>query len=892
MARPPQTPFTRLARDVAGTVHTDPASRELYACDASLYRRLPQAVLRAAHADDLAAAVAACAHHGVALTMRGAGTSLAGQSVGTGLVVDATALSGIAVDAGARTATVGPGAVLDQLNAAAAPFGLTFGPDVATASRATLGGMVSNNSAGMRSVVYGLTADHVESLDVVLADGTTATLRRGVAPPAQVAACADLAAAWEGPSLMRRVSGYALDALAGPDPDWPRLVCGSEGTLAVITAATVRLVPVPAHRSLVLMPFGRVEDALAAVADVLTTGPSAIELLDHAMLDPRNRPAAVAHLTAFGDGVGAMLMVEYQGSRDDVEAGLALHAGRDVVRDPAQQRLVWAVRRAGLAHAMSGEGVAHVGPDHKPQAFIEDPAVPPERLPSFARAVRGILDDERIGAVWFGHASVGCLHIRPLMDLRAPGAVDRIRRIAEAVADAVVAHDGSLSGEHGDGRVRSPLLARMYGPATMAAFGRAKALMDPDGILNPGIVVDPEPLEAGLRIAASPALAAHTTALSFAAEGGFARAAEACNGNGACRAASTTMCPSFQALQDERHSTRGRAVLLRAALEGRLDGGLANPQLHQALDLCLACTACRNECPASVDMAALKAEALAHRHRAGGASPTARLAGNAPRLLALGARAPRLARLGARLASRRVGRPLPAPTGVWRPGPDDADPTHVLFADTFTRFIEHDVGDAAIAVLRHGGARVRVSAPGCCGRPLLSQGFIGAARAAVRGVIGALDDGSDEPIVMLEPSCASMLGHDAARLLGDDAAQRRVAARLTDITACADGALPTADGVVSHAHCHDASARAKERLARTVGATDSGAGCCGMAGAFGYLHPDVSRAVAADRLLPALDGARLAVAPGFSCRCQVRDLTGVAAVHPAQALRDALVGGA
>lgn len=876
-------------------MRADAATRELYACDAGLYRRRPRAALRAGHVDDLPRAVAECARLGLPLTMRGAGTSLAGQSVGEGLVVDTSALGGIEVYPDARRAVVEPGAVLDSVNAAALPHGLVFGADVATGSRATLGGMIANNSAGARSLVYGLTADNVEALEVVLADGTQATLRRGADVPAPLAACAPLSAEWRGPTLQRRVSGYALDALAGDAPDWPRLVCGSEGTLAVVTRAHLRLEPLPPARGLALVPFASVDDALGAVVDILATAPSAVELMDRASLDPRNRPAALAGVAAAFADAGAMLLVEYQGDPERVREGLAHHAAAARVEDATAQAALWTLRRAGLARALRGEGLARVGPDDRPIAFIEDPAVPPERLATFAREVRGILDDEGVASVWFGHAGVGCLHIRPLMDLRAAGAVARMVRIAEAVADRVVAHHGSLSGEHGDGRVRSALLGRMYPPATMDAFRRVKELLDPEGILNPGVIVDAEPLDRGLRVASSPRLpggGARRTALSFAPERGLGRAAEACNGNGACRARSTSMCPSFQALGDERHSTRGRTVLLRAALEGRLAGGLADPALHEALDLCLACTACRRECPASVDMAALKSEALAHRRRAGREPVVNRVAALSATMMAMGARAPRLARAATRAAGALGRRVPPAPVGVWRPGPDDADATVVVFADTFTRHVEHDVGDAALAVLRHGRERVAVVAPGCCGRPLMSQGHVGSARRRVERVIRALDDGTDRPIVVLEPSCASMLVHDAARLTGDADAQRRVAGRIRDITdLVGDTGRGEHDGIVTHVHCHADTPGARARLEDAVGGTDSGAGCCGMAGAWGYLHPAESRAVAAQRLLPAVEGCDVVVAPGFSCRCQVRDLAGVPATHPAQALRDRIARG-
>lgn len=892
---------TRLQGLTAGEVRSDAASRELYACDASLYRRVPIAALRARDQADIDAAVACCREFDVPVTMRGAGTSLAGQAVGSGLVVDCGSLDDLEIDPSARRARVGPGVVLDALNRAAGAHGLMFGPDVASGSRATLGGMIANNSAGARSVVHGLTADHVIALDVTLADGTRSTVRRGAPPPAQLAAAVPLAQGFRPPDLVRRVSGYALDALGGPDPDWPRVLCGSEGTLALTRSAEVALVPLPTARGLALLPFGSVDDALAAVSDLLGTGPSAVELLDRSLIDPANRPPAVRDLLGVAVSAEALLMVEYSGDPGTVDACLRHLDGARLLRGPAEQAAAWAVRRSGIARALRG-AVADGAGDPRPLPFIEDPAVPPARLAGFARDVRALLAHEGVNSVWYGHASVGCLHIRPLMDLRLPGTVAQVRRIAEGVADLVAACGGSLSGEHGDGRLRGELLPRMYPPATIAAFGALKRLMDPQGILNPGVLADPEPLDEGLRLPQSPPRRAARTAVDFAHEGGLARAGEACNGNGACRAHAATMCPSFQALGDERHSTRGRAVLLRAALEGRLAGGLADDGLHEALDLCLGCKACAAECPAQVDMAKLKVEALAHRHRTRRPGPAVRVLGHTHGLLAAGSRSPRAARLVARLAPRPEGSaPLPVPVRRWRPpAPTGDGPRVVLMADTFTRFLEPAVGDAAVRVLTAAGARVEVVDPGCCGRPLLSQGFVAAARRRARRALDRLAPHAMEgvPVVILEPSCWSMMVDDLGNLLPNDPRAAWVADAATTLErACEElgGARfrGGTDRVVSHDHCHSRALGAgpiDAALTRLTGAaaTASGAGCCGMAGAFGHLHPDLSRRIGEDRLAPAARDADVVVAAGTSCRAQVRHLTGRTALHPAEYLAQQL----
>jgi FAD/FMN-containing dehydrogenase/Fe-S oxidoreductase len=887
----------RLRGQIAGTIRADRATRELYASDASLYRRRPAAVLRAARADDLAAAMDAAAAAGVPLTLRGAGTSLAGQSVGTGLIVDCGALSSCEIDPGARIARVGPGVVLDDLNREAGRHGLMFGPDVATANRATLGGMIGNNSAGARSIVYGLTADRVAALDVVLADGTRTTLRRGRAVPAVLEACRPLADAWSGPALLRRVSGYNLDALAGDAPDWPRLVCGSEGTLALIVGAELVLDPVPAARGLGLVGFADVDAALAAVVDILPTGPSAVELMDAAMLDPANRAPLTARLTAFGRGLGALLVVEYSGAPEQVRAQVAALGDATPVLDAAGQQAVWAVRRAGIARALRGEGLvgSHLPTaDAVPLPFIEDPAVPPPRLAGFAREVRRVLDEEELPSVWYGHASVGCLHIRPLLDLRLPGAVARMRRVAEQVADLVVANEGSLSGEHGDGRLRGELLPRMYPPATIAAFAALKDRLDPHGLLNPGVIVRPEPLDDGLRTLAAPHRPIIDTAIGFATEGGFARAVEACNGNAACRSRQGTMCPSFQALGDERHSTRGRAVLLRAAAEGRLEGGLADDGVHEALELCLGCKACATECPASVDMARMKVAALDERWARTGTPLRVRAFAGTHGLLATGSRAPWLAAAGTRLAARMIGRRPPTPRRPWSPPrPPEGRPDLVVMMDTFTRYLHPEVGVAALAVLTAAGVRAAVVDPGCCGRPQYSQGRVAAARRQLGGALDRLAPyaAAGVPIVTLEPSCWSMLTDDAEHLVDDPRAATVAGAVETFEHALLRVGIPelrpmTGRAVV-HRHCHDRSGGGPDSLMEVVGAVPgldvsaSGAGCCGMAGSFGYAHPGLSRRIAEDRLAPAARAGDFVVAHGSSCRQQVADVAKQPAVHPA-----------
>jgi Fe-S oxidoreductase len=487
------------------------------------------------------------------------------------------------------------------------------------------------------------------------------------------------------------------------------------------------------------------------------------------------------------------------------------------------------------------------------------------------------------------------------MDLRLPGATARLRQIAEGVADLVVAHGGSLSGEHGDGRVRGELLPRMFPPATMDAFARLKDTLDPERLLNPGVLVFPEPLDSGLRIMEAPTRPEIPTNLSFARERGFARAAESCNGNGACRSRQGAMCPSFQALGDERHSTRGRAVLLRAAIEGRLVGGLADDGLHEALELCLGCKACAAECPAVVDMARLKIEALDQRYRRDGTPLQARAFGATHTLLAVGARMPALARAGTHIVGRVLGRRPPAPVRPWHPPTVGTErPDVALMMDTFTRYLHPEVGAAACAVLEATGARVAVVDPGCCGRPLLSQGRVDAARKRLEGALGRLAPYAIEgiPIITLEPSCWSMLTDDA-HALTDDLRVATVAGAIETFEAAmlrigVPALRPRHATAIVHSHCHERATGDPQRLLELVRcvpglvAAPSGAGCCGMAGAFGYQHPDLSRQIAADRLVPAARAADLVIAHGSSCRQQVIELADRPAIHPAVLLAQQL----
>lgn len=942
----------------------DAVSRALYATDASVYQITPLGVALPRTQEALAAIVAACHRHRCPLTLRGGGTSQAGQAIGDGLVVDTSRHLNrlIEVNVEERWARVEPGLVLETLNRALAPHGLRFAPDISTASRATVGGMMANNSSGARSVLYGTTIHHVLRQRVALADGSVVDLGPLSGEPLDAACAGDTLAARgyravrrlgrthadeiarRFPRLLRRVGGYNLDAFTDPDApvDLTRLMVGSEGTLGVVLEATLRLVPLPAAKAVLVLQFDVLADALEATPHILRHGPSAIEIMDRSILANTAQSPALDRLRrTFMDGdPEALLCVEFYGERADdlpprmdaVERDLAAHgltARAHRALDAAAQARIWGVREAALGLSMA------VRSDAKALSFVEDTAVAPERLRDYITRLLGVVQRHGTTASLYAHASVGCLHVRPVVNLKTEAGVRMFEAIATDVADLVLEFGGALSGEHGDGLVRSPFMRKMFGPVLHDAFREIKRTFDPHGILNPGKIVDPPPLTSNLRYGPGWVTPRPPTYFDFDDDGGFGGAVDMCSGLGACRKVHDgTMCPSFMATREERDSTRGRANVLRLALAGRLgEAGLDDHGVREALDLCLECRACRAECPVGVDMARYKSEFLAGYHARHGTPAGARVLGHihgvsrlasrvAPLANALAASAPVRA-LNARLLGLDPRRPLPrwapqplsrwwarrAPGAAGTPGPSagHAGVAVTLFGDTFTDYFHPAVGRAAVGVLERAGATVSLAAGACCGRPLISQGLLDDARAQAARTVEALRPMVEggRPLLVLEPSCLSALREDLPSLLRGPARDnaRRVAeaavsleAWLEDALASGRLSLPIAPGprrVLLHGHCHQKAmqlvAPARALLSRIPGAevVDLDAGCCGMAGSFGYGrdHYDVSVAIGERRLLPAaraLGPDGVLVAAGTSCRQQVADLAGTSALHPVQ----------
>ena len=958
-----------LRRVVGGEVRFDSYTRHLFSRDASMYTIEPVGVVFPRDAADVAAVVATAAEFGVPVLPRGAGTSLAGQTVGHAIVMDVSRHMNriIEIDPERRVARVQPGVVQEQLNLAAARHGLMFGPDTSTRNRATLGGMIGNNSAGSQSVRYGMTIDHVHTLDVVLSDASQVTfgpltagerLSRAGAPTLDGTICRELprlverhreAIATGFPRFWRQSGGYRLDRLAGATSlagsaglDLAKFVVGSEGTLVTVVEATVQLVPAPRHRVIAVGHFISVQAAIEATEDALACQPAAVELLDRTIIELSRQKIEYASLGTIlhGDPEALLFVTFFGDSQAEAVAGLGRleeswrsHGhGYYTLRavDATEQAALLKVREAGLGLLMA----ASTG-TRRPLAFVEDTAVEPAKLASYTGRFRQILDAHGLTAGFYGHCSVGCLHIRPFVDLSLPGQPELMRAVAEEVRDLVLEYGGVNSSEHGDGLARSEFNRRVFGDTLYAAMQETKRLFDPQNRMNPGKIVDAPAMTDHLRDAAQPPAPTLTTRLRFDAPGGMRGAADRCMNIGLCRKASTgVMCPSYMATREEEHSTRGRAnALLHALSMPDPRAALGSDRLNGILDLCLECKACKSECPLGVDMAALKTEALAAYHDQHGVPWRSRMFGSIRTLNRLGSAAFPLSNLAAgwrpaRLMAERwlgisAARPLPRfqrqDLRRWfrrRPAPArKASQGELIFlADSFTTFTEPSVGRSAIELLELAGWQVRLESAGCCGRASLSKGLVDQARRMAAGMADRLGEAaaSGVPIVGVEPSCLLTLRDEYSALLpGDPRAQALAAAtRLPEellVAAVAEGRLilPPENGlrgrrVLFHGHCHQkalAGTTATMALLRSIPGADVievDAGCCGMAGSFGFEaeHYELSMSIGELRLFPAVRAEAeetIIAATGVSCRQQIAHGTGRMARHPLEVIRDVLL---
>ena len=948
-----------LRRKVEGDVLFDDMSRLIYSTDASLYQIKPLGVILPRSDKEILETIQIAARYGVPVLPRGGGTSLAGQTVLAGLVVDCSKyLNKIEeINPAKHWARVQPGIVLDNLNEVLKSHNLHFAPDPATSSRANIGGMIGNNSSGVRSIRYGKTVDNVLELSVMLSTGEQLLLGALNARELQqkcaqedregeiyrrVRQILDENAqeiARRFPQVMRRVGGYNLDALLQEDAfNLAKLIVGSEGTLAFVTEAKLKLEPLPTFTTVSVIHFDDLLRAIDAVPVILRHKPSAVEILDHYGLElARSNPAVAPLCAQFIQGTPqAILLVELSGeSQEEVQSTWAemktnlehqkgLYSYYDASSKEAKET-VWTVRKHALGVLLGIKG------DAKPLPFIEDVCVPVAHLSEYvARILESFRKHDRPLAL-YGHASVGVIHIRPVLNLKQQEDLDIMRAISEETFDLVREYGGSWSGEHGDGLVRSYKNREFFGDQLYRVFQEVKQTFDPLGLMNPGKIVDAQDIGENLRIRPDYRTSFPTTHFQFKQEQGFDRAIEMCTGIGHCRkTTSGTMCPSYMATRDEEHSTRGRANALRMAIAGELGpNGLANPRLYEVLDLCLECKACKSECPSGVDMARLKSEFLAQYYTHHWLPLGKRLFGKARETAEWTSRFPNLTNfLFGNLLSRWIlekvagidrRRSLPPLAGQtltrWfkenLEGEESTAQPVALFLDTFVNFYEPEIGIATTRLLRHLNYRVIPVDGGCCGRPLISTGQLTQVREKGLALMKVLQEYASQqiPIVVLEPSCLSTLRDDYLDLLDDEAGctavleqvfspeefltQKSLLPRLLEKI----GKGPAQ--VLLHGHCHQkalfdtkSSLQALQSLKETdLREVDSG--CCGMAGSFGYekKHYEISRKIGENRLFPAVREASAEteiVASGFSCRAQIRHFTGRPAKHLVQVLAGAI----
>ncbi|MGH8576553.1 MAG: FAD-binding and (Fe-S)-binding domain-containing protein [Gammaproteobacteria bacterium] len=970
--------WSDLASRIEGEVLADPLTRMLYATDASPYEKLPLGVVRPRHREDCIAIVLHAARHRIPLIPRAAGTSLAGQCVGEGLVVDVSRHMTriVDIDVAAGRARVQPGVILEDLNDALGndalgndapwndalgPSGLQFAPDTSTANRCMIAGMIGNNACGAYSIRHGTTRDHVIEIEAVLADGTLASFGPLDGPALEakrrlptlegriyrevfeiIDAHRELILQrYPRPEVMRRNTGYALDVLArgrpwvrdGPPFNLARLLCGSEGTLALVTEATLRLVPRASGRLLLCAHFETLMGAMRGTLVAVRHGPAAVELIDRRILEETRHHLEQRDNRFWIEGdPEAVLIVEFQGEgREDLEARASdlIEDYRDeglgyafpIVRPPLAAR-VWDLRKAGLGLLMNRPG------PRKAVTVIEDTAVALADLPEYVTRIQALMEKHGTRCVYYGHASVGLLHFRPELDLKDAGDRERFRSIAGEVADVVAEYGGSLSGEHGDGRLRAPFVERVLGSEVHALLRRVKSAFDPEGIFNPQKVLGAPPLDRDLRAAIrrDPV----PSYFDWHEDGGLLGAAERCNGSGACRkrAGRGTMCPSYMATLEERHGTRGRANVFRQLLtqaDGRV--ALSDERLRVVLDLCLMCKGCKSECPASVDMARMKSEFLQHYHDRHGLPLRARVLGEFGRIQRFAAYLPGLAGILMndprikRLLGFSAARMLPVPAretlsrwfSLHQPHSRAGEAGSViLFNDPYTEYHEPHIGIAAVEVLERAGFRVTLTHGVESGRVQLSQGLLRKARRLLDAAIARLYPAAarGEPILGLEPSEILTFRDEAPDLvsasLRDQARVVASRARLFEELMAQEAQRLGTLGfdakprrLLVHGHCHAKALCGMRPLLETLAILPEArteaipSGCCGMAGAFGYEseHHELSMRIGELVLFPAIRRAApdtLVVANGTSCRHQIRDGVGRRALHPAEVLRMAL----
>lgn len=944
-----------LKLNVSGAVLADRTSLGLYSTDASVYQIEPIVIVLPKDTNDVHAAIKIARDHNVTILPRGGGTSLAGQTVGKSMILDFSKYMNqvLELNVTEKWVRVQPGLVRDELNAILKEHRLHFAPDPATSSRANVGGMIGNNSSGTKSILYGKTVDHVLSMDVILADGSNLHLENLTKEEVKSKATehsregniykefsnivADNAEEIEKrfPKVMRRVQGYNLDEFINTE-HWnlSKIICGSEGTLAAITEVKLNLEPLPNYKSICVVHFNDLKNAIEAVNEMLPYSPSAIEILDSTVVQMSRENLTTRRHSHFieGNPVAIQIVEFYGDTYEDVmdrpkrmiEHLKSLNMGYAYPLFPegAAYEDVWVIRKKGLGLMLGVKG------NKKPLAFIEDSGIPTDVLPEYIERVLQVCKDNKTEAAMYAHASVGVIHVRPILDLRDAEDIQRFKNISEATFRLVQEYGGSWSGEHGDGLVRSYYLKRYFGDQVYDALKQVKTLFDPENLMNPGKIIDAQPIDENLRYGASYKDQPIKTIYKYREDESFGNAVHMCTGVGECRKMlGGTMCPSFKATREEEHSTRGRANALRLAMSGQLDHeGLLDDRLKDALDLCLSCKACKSECPSNVDMAKLKSEVLQMRYDKKGISLRDRLIRDSSKMAGklAGASAGLVngvmkSSIAKSIIEKTAGfdkrRSLPTyakePFYKWFekhyiPQQDQIAPKVILFADTYMNYHEPQIGIATTEILKAFGFEIVIANLGCCQRPKISHGFLKSAKEDGTMLAQSLSDlmSANIPVVVCEPSCASALNDDFPDLIEDEALAQRMKNGVISLDVFIENQIldflnkgkplpklkSKAKKMLLHGHCHQKALYGTGSL-KTIfeHVTDADineipSGCCGMAGSFGYEkeHYDISKKIGEQSLFPPIRASSpdtLVIANGFSCRHQIADFTERKAVH-------------
>ena len=945
-----------LRQNIKGDVSFDRLTCGLYATDASMYQITPLAVILPKDEADVKAAVKLAVKYNVNILPRGSATSLNGQCVNSGVVIDFTKYMNkiLEINAEQRWVRVQSGVILDELNAALSKYGLLFGPDPATSNRATIGGMIGNNSSGMRSMVYGITRQHILETKILLADGTELNFKELSADEytqrskennregqiyngfKKIIETNHEKISEKFPNVMRRVQGYNLDSFVGKDRwNLAELIVGSEGTLGIVIEARLNLESLPKAKVLCVVHFSELLEAIGTVETILKHNPSAIEIMDSDLIDMARESFDCLRPNGLIAGQPkGILIVEFFGESPEQAQQKAeilvselqkekIGYAWPIITDLAEQAKIWAIRKNGLSLLLNLKG------DRKPQAFIEDTCVPVKVLPEYIGQILKFCKSIDVPIVIYAHASVGTIHLRPRLNLKVQEDIDNMKTISDFVFRLVTKYGGSWSGEHGDGRSRSSKLKEFFGIEVYEALRRVKKLFDPDALMNPGIIIAPNPMEQDLRYGANYKTAELGTEYHYRDQGNFTEAVETCSGVGVCRQRlEGTMCPSFRATGDEKNSTRGRANALQLAITGQLGtDGMTSRQLFEVMDLCLACKSCKTECPSNVDLTRLKSEFLQKYHDAHGIGLRERMIACSPLMARIfsGCLAPvvnffqktklfrKVLEIVAGFDSHRIPPEYAhRPLNKWftkhtKPN-GKLTKKVVLFDDTYMKYHQTNVGISAVQLLESCGYEVILANAGCCQRPKISHGFLRNAKIHGEKTLRNLDKFIQQglKIVVCEPGCGSALTDDLPDLIDDEQLGNRIKENVMMIdeflaSEIKNGSLDCEfispfDKILIHGHCHQKSlfgtTAMKEILGRVpaISVSEIDSGCCGMAGSFGYEkeHYDMSMKIGEEILFPAVRNRLVGtavVACGFSCRHQIADGTGVKALHWVETIR-------